>query len=505
MSATPKTNEDSVYTLFDQMLSENVEYTYRGTFTSAISETILSLAERNLDMSDIGTKLRKRVYFIMVEGLQNITRHQTPEAGKGEVEYPALFVVQKKEEGYYITTGNAVAEEDIDLLTQQIEKINSLESEALKKYSLEVLKNGHISSKGGAGLGLIQIARKSGNKLFYRFKELDDNLHFFYLHTKVNYNENYISDEDNQRSLQNLTKLHERIDNQKIILNFIGIFNQETLINLLSIIEKQLHGSVILKVKVFNLMVEMLQNIVKHADNYTLNKERGKHGIFFISEQEDFLVFNSGNFINKERIPKFQTRLEKINALEEGKLNEFYNETLFNFESNTDSHTGLGLIDIRMKCGDSFQYEFSDVDDEFSFFSLKIRVKKKISSMTPLLIQRENDTPEIVLDSERGIFTITGRSIPENAVSFYKPVLDWLQDYSKKPLEHTDIHFRYDYFNTASAKQIAKIMLATERLSKQNKVTVKWHYASGDTDMRTDGMRYKELTDIDIELIEDSD
>lgn len=505
MSPTIHNTNNSVYALFSQMRNDNVEYTYRGTFTSAISETILSLAERNLDMSDIGTKLRKRVYFIMVEGLQNITRHQTPEAQKGEIEYPALFVVQRKPEGYYITTGNAVAEGDIGMLTEQIEKINSLQADELKKYSIEVLRNGRISSKGGAGLGLIQIARKAGNKLFYKFKKIENDLNFFYLHTKVNYNDDDLSDDDNERSLENLTLLHERIDNERIILNFIGIFNQETLINLLSIIEKQLHGSVVLKVKVFNLMVEMLQNIVKHADNYTIDEERGKHAIFYISERDNYLVFNSGNFIKTEKIASFKKRLDKITRLDEGKLNEFYNETLFNFESNTDSHTGLGLIDIRMKCGEAFEYNFTPVEDEFSFFSLKIRVKKKVSSMTPFLVQQETDTPEIVLDSERGIFSISGRSIPENAVSFYKPVLEWLEDYSKKPLEHTDFHFRYDYFNTASAKQIAKIMIIIEKLCKNNRVTVKWHYKTGDTDMRTDGMRYQELTDINIELIEDTD
>ena len=499
-----KSNE-SVYVLFDRMLQENVEYTYRGTFTSAISETILSLAERNLDLSEIGTKIRKRVYFIMVEGLQNITRHQTPDAGAGDVDYPALFVIQKKSDGYFITTGNLIAEEDIELLTSQIEKINSLEKSELKKYSLEVLKDGHISSKGGAGLGLIQIARKSGNKLYYSFKKLGDNLNFFYLHTKINYNSSETSDKKSEESLENLTILHEHIENQKIILNFIGTFNQETLINLLSIIEKQLHGTVVLKVKVFNLMVEMLQNIVKHADNYTVNDEKGKHGIFFINEQDDLLIFNSGNFIDTERIPAFKKRLEKINNLEEGRLNEFYNETLFNFESNTNSHTGLGLIDIRMKSGNYFEYEFTKIDDKTSFFSLKVKVKKKINSMTPFLVQKESDTPEIVLDAERGLFSFIGRSIPENAVSFYKPVLDWFKDYSKNAEKYTEIHFKFDYFNTASAKQLAKIMLAIEHLGKKNKVVVKWHYQTGDTDMRTDGMRYKELTEINIDLIEEDD
>ncbi|MEA2042455.1 MAG: SiaB family protein kinase [Bacteroidota bacterium] len=503
MDSFSEQKSNSVYSLFDTMLAENVEYTYRGTFTSAISETILSLAERNLDMSDIATKIRKRVYFIMVEGLQNITRHQTPKSMQGEVNYPALFVIQKKENGYYITTGNIIAEEDIGILTEQIEKINSLERKELKEYSLEVLRNGEISTKGGAGLGLIQIARKSGNKLYYSFKKLKKDLNFFYLHTRINYGTAESSESENIQSLENLTKLHEHIDSQKIILNFIGTFNQETLINLLSIIEKQLHGTVVLKVKVFNLMVEMLQNIVKHADNYVLNKEKGKHGIFFINEDKEHLIFNSGNFIRNTKIKRFEDRLKKISDLDESKLNDFYNETLFNFESNTNSHTGLGLIDIRMKSGNDFKFSFTQVDEKFSFFALKIRVNKKISSMIPFLVQKESDTPEIILNADKGIFSFFGRSIPENAVSFYQPVIEWLNDYSESPLKNTDIHFNFDYFNTASAKQLAKIMLAIESISKHDSVTVKWHYNYGDTDMYADGMRYRELLDINIEMIEE--
>ncbi len=125
--------------------------------------------------------------------------------------------------------------------------------------------------------------------------------------------------------------------------------------------------------------------------------------------------------------------------------------------------------------------------------------------MEPYILKMETDTPEIVLDSEKKQFSIVGRSIPENAVSFYKPVLEWLEEYAKTTKGDIEFKFSFDYFNTASAKQIAKIMLVLEKMSKTNKVKVKWFYKKNDTDMQTDGIRYQELTDIDIDIVEDID
>ena len=69
-------NEIPVYKIFNLLYEEKVEYIYRGDFDSKITDGILSLAEVNLGDQEDSTKLRKRVFFILVEGLQNITRHQ---------------------------------------------------------------------------------------------------------------------------------------------------------------------------------------------------------------------------------------------------------------------------------------------------------------------------------------------------------------------------------------------------------------------------------------------
>ncbi len=487
------------YVLFKGMHQDNLEYTYRGVFTSSITDTILSLAETNLNNAEETRKMKKRVYFIMVEGLQNITRHQSENLDNHVSMYPGLFVLQRNgNDGYSVTTGNLIVKKDKEFLGQQIEKINQFSAEELKQYSLEILDQGQLSGKGGAGLGLIEIARKSGNKLHYAFKDVNEEYAFFYMNTHISAQEDKTIDSN---PLPGIIELHQVLENQNVLLNFSGIFNQETLINLLSIIEKQLQATYILKMKVFNLMVEMLQNIVKHADNYNYNGEKGKHAIFYISEQDDKIIFTSGNYIKNEKITSFRERLEKINTLDKKSLSHFYNQTLFNFDKNNDLSSGLGLIDIKMKCKTPYIFDFYKINEEFSFYSLQIYVKKMKTDIAPIKFEQTTETPIISLDQNTGILVFSGRSIPENAVSFYKPVLDWLSDYEPLQGVVTEVTFNWDYYNTSTDKQIAKIMLQLEEIAKHNKLLVKWYYLRGDHSMKSHGQRFKELLDIDIELI----
>ena len=102
----------------------------------------------------------------MVEGLQNITRHQEV---KAEVdENSGIFFIQQRDGKYYITTGNVIENDKVEELRGKLEVVNSLDKVELKKYYKDVLTKGKLSVKGGAGLGLIEMSRKSGNKLLVK-------------------------------------------------------------------------------------------------------------------------------------------------------------------------------------------------------------------------------------------------------------------------------------------------------------------------------------------------
>lgn len=358
------------FDLFSGMQKDNLDYIYRGLFTQNITDNIISLAEFNLNTSGESSKIRKRVFSIMVEGLQNITRHQDEELTE-LTQKSGIFVIQKQENNYYVTTGNVIVNNGVVPLTKQLNKINSLEKEDLKSYYKEVLNDNIISNKGGAGLGLIEMARKSGNKLGFDFQNIDETFSYFYLHTKVSGDDDD-KNEVTTHSLDNIKSLHNILDTQNILLIFNGIFSQESLISLLSIIEGHMTKSIILKKKVFNIMVEMLQNIVKHADKN--EKDEGNPGIFFIIEKDTSYLLNTGNYILNSKVKALEEKIGYINDLSFDKLNEFYNKSLFNFEIDNSKESGLGLIELRLKSEGKLNFVIQKIDEKYSFFTLQTAV-----------------------------------------------------------------------------------------------------------------------------------
>jgi len=121
--------------------------------------------------------------------------------------------------------------------------------------------------------------------------------------------------------------------------------------------------------------------------------------------------------------------------------------------------------------------------------------------MENLILRKTEDTPEVIFDIENGIYKISGRSLPENAVAFYIPILDWLTNFSNLSVDNVVFNFKLEYFNTASAKQITKLLLAIQTLAETKNVSVKWYYFIEDHDIKSSGARFAKLIKANIELI----
>ena len=122
--------------------------------------------------------------------------------------------------------------------------------------------------------------------------------------------------------------------------------------------------------------------------------------------------------------------------------------------------------------------------------------------MEALDIRATNDTPKVLLDPENDIFEISGRSLPEDVVSFYQPVLDWLEDYKEAPNDFTEFVFKYIYFNTATSKLVQDILIKLEEIHENGeKVQVIWFYEEDDEDMLDLGEEFSENVDIPFEII----
>lgn len=124
--------------------------------------------------------------------------------------------------------------------------------------------------------------------------------------------------------------------------------------------------------------------------------------------------------------------------------------------------------------------------------------------MANLKIEGTEDTPLIEFDVDASKFEISGRSLPEDAVSFYNPVLEWLDNYyGGSPLSETKFDFKLEYFNTASSKLVLDIFMKLEEHSSAGNATkVNWYYYEDDEDMQEAGEEFAELVEVPFEFFE---
>ncbi len=179
----------NIESFLPDLSKNNIILFYKGNVDSDVINQILDKVEDKMIKADDQSKLRKKVYNVLVESLQNLYHHvdKVPVDFEDQTcEKFGMVVVQKVDNAYKITTGNFVRTENVEKLEEKIKRINRSSHEEIKELYKFILNHQRISAKGGGGLGLVDIARKTGNKLEYTFKEYNELYSFFYLDIMVN-------------------------------------------------------------------------------------------------------------------------------------------------------------------------------------------------------------------------------------------------------------------------------------------------------------------------------
>lgn len=358
-----------LYDLFSGMSRYSLSYVYRGDLNPQLTGRILSLAETNMNITGEPAKVQKRVFFIMLESLQNITRHQ--EAGEAD-DNSSFFVMQNVDREYHITSGNVVEGDKVNSLRSRLEMLNSLGQEELKEYFKEVLATTQISEKGGAGLGLIEMARRSGNKLAFDFETLDELLSYFYFQVRISSEE---SKYEGKELVNAVKQVHALTRKHHINLIYHGLFTHDNLKSLLGMTE----GSVVanddlaFRRKSVNIMIELLQNISHHGGQPDPSRE-GRPGILIVSYANGECLLSAGNYIDNRNVGKLRDKLETVNRSGPGELDKLYTEIMLREDEAGAKGAGLGFVDMKMKSGNNLEFAILPLNDQFSFFTLQVKV-----------------------------------------------------------------------------------------------------------------------------------
>lgn len=123
--------------------------------------------------------------------------------------------------------------------------------------------------------------------------------------------------------------------------------------------------------------------------------------------------------------------------------------------------------------------------------------------MENLVIEGTPKTPTIKFQPEDGKLLIQGRSIPENSIEFYKPLVDSLEAYAGTPKETTNVDIVLEYFNTSSSKCILDVFKKLEKINAEKSgVIINWHYEEDDEDMLEAGEDYQAIINIPFKMVE---
>ena len=367
---------DLTRTIHNKMVNERLMFVYRGQITENNSLSLLTLLENEMRDDSFGSAGRKRLFMFVLESLQNIAKHgdHDKHAGMSVVAY------SKTDDGYTITTGNIIPAANVSKLKNRLEEVNVLRPEEAKNLYRQILSTSGFSDKGGAGLGLIEMAVKTGNKLDYDFLPVDQDFSYFILSKTVDSNGMGVhSGERNNKFKSNsfLEFEHLMADNG-IHLIWSGHISPDIGDEVLTLTESAVSEEdveVKLRRRIFIIMTELLENVYR----YNPGREQGeKYGIpvaMVRIENGNFLL-STGNLIGNKDIRNLKGKLDDINSYDRSELKNLFFKSLSVQTIESDSTGNMGLIAVARKAGSKLNYGFEPVNEMFSYYMIAVKVEE---------------------------------------------------------------------------------------------------------------------------------
>ena len=364
----------TTFWFFDELRNDKLCLLYNGTFSDDVTEKLINLSEYNIDSNIELSKMKNKVSFLMAECFQNIVRHgETKTMDKSKFEKPGYFSTKNIDKTYFITSGNIIDKRNIQTLEKQLKQVNELDKNELKELYRKVISTTEFSSKGGAGLGLIEMARKSGRKIEYSFIEYDKDFSFFYNQISlVPKSKTLDTVEEIKFPLSNSIDFHKKMNEQNILLLQKGDFSQASILPVLKIIEQNLLSNKAARQNkaVYHVLVELLQNIGKHG----LIVNNRHDGIFIIGQIDSTYTITAGNYVEHTKVPDLEKKLKLVQKATYDELEEMYVDVLINGEESEDGGAGLGLIDIGKESKTPINYNFHKIDMEKVFLTINVTI-----------------------------------------------------------------------------------------------------------------------------------
>jgi hypothetical protein len=361
----------------DKMMKERLMFAYRGVVTNENSIPLLMLLEKEMENSEFGHVGRKRLFMFVLESLQNVSRHSDHASHSST----SIVVYSKTGNGYTVTTGNVLPVASINDLKSKLVEINSLNAEEIRNVYRQMLINSEFSDKGGAGLGLLEMAKKTGNKLDFDFVPLDENFSYFILSKTVNALGVGEHNGENEKPYAGDSIAHmERIMAvNNIYLVWSGHLSTDVEKEVLTFTETKLEEEDVemnLRRRVFSILVEILENVAKYCPGKEAEEKFGM-SVALIRMEDEVYCLTTGNLIRNENVEDLKSKLDIINLNDKVGLKELFRSSISGQTIKSESTGNMGLIDMARKSGSKLAYQFEQINDLYSYYILTVKVEEK--------------------------------------------------------------------------------------------------------------------------------
>ena len=338
-------------------------FVYNGVFNDNITDKVIALAEQNVSRFDELTKLRKKVSFLIVECFQNVVRHG--ESKPSQSDPRGCFSTRYDGNANHISAVNLIHPSRIPQLQELLQSINNMNSENLKELYRKILAEPEMTGRG-AGLGLIEMARKSGQQLNFDFEKTQKELSNFYLSIKLK-NEKASKPVSNPLSISK--DLYAKLNSDNISLLYKGEYTQDTIYPITYIAQNRSawdHDGAKGK-RVFNTLVDMLQDI-----NKSMEEDDRSEGILILTKTDAGAGICAGTPVSEQRMKELSSFSNLISSLSPEDLDKYYEKKLA--LGSNEQGSELSLVTLARRSATPIRQELIPMKNGRYFYSLHVTV-----------------------------------------------------------------------------------------------------------------------------------
>ncbi len=360
-----------MYSLYKDFTNEKLSLAYFGVFNDQITKMLIDLCADSVSKTKHLSKLSRKASFLVAESFQNIIKHGIIEKDNiSVIQYSKdFFQISILEDRVVISSANVIEDSNVDKLNKNIDYINSLNSDELRNYKKERLVKGTLSEKGGAGLGLIEMVRKSGLPLKKHFISLTEGYSLVILNIEVP----ILNDlGEHKVDIDRIGKLYKRLVEDGILMIYKGDFSSTSnsyLIDMLNnnfIKDNKISSN---NIKKIIAIIEVLQNVSKHGKKI----DGSIKGIFALSLIDNDLYIECGNFVKREDYNELKKNLETIKSGSIDDIEKMYAEKMAVLYMSDNDNAGIGMLEIARFTKNTFTYSFIETPEKEIFYTMKIK------------------------------------------------------------------------------------------------------------------------------------